>query len=1067
MTRSNLLNGRAVLRSALIASTCIAGVFAQGAAWAQDGSSSATAGSEGDVIIVNGFRQSLADALSAKRNSGNIQDGISAEDIGKSTDQNIAEALQRVTGVAINREEGEGTTVTVRGAGPNLNQVTLNGIPLTSSDVNQSVDLSQFSADILQSITVVKTPSADTDEGSLGATISLKSFRPLDARRDRLAFEVQGRYNEFGGGGLDFGRDHKLNASISRKFADDTFGVSLVATKERQSGRQDGYTTTWFEPITPPFGATNIETGEVVTEFDYDGDGTPEPLRLHSVRQSQYQYRETQRDRFSVSGTLEFRPSDSTRIQLDATWSKQDTRRSYIFQSNVSNRNNPDPTALLYDPNTFTLLQNISTSYSRTTKPDGLPAGASNRNRVGVIRLQQDEIDTNQDNFVFGGEIEQEVGEFTFTLSGGQSRTSVDDDFFLTGRFGQNRSAARDGLGIVNGYSCQPDPQICSPVYLDGAVDDPSLFQLQVFSQRIRTIEDKAQNIYFDVDWDHQFGPITSIEFGAKWNKRMKDNRSSEREFGNGDLNGIFSGLSLADFQGPGQLRVPSDWGARLGFPRDQVTDGWATYDIRAALDYINSELENGTPETTIQLLGTRQIEYQTYGGYLMANFEFANGRVWGDIGGRYVRTDVDASGFSGFNFEPNNFTSSGANLAFAGFLGDGDPGNTRTQEEAIAFITSLLGRNVNQEQPAPTRTRGTNEYGNFLPSLNINAALQDNLLLRFAASQTIARPEIDQLNPGFNINEQAFSVNSRSRFGNTGLKPFKSNNLDLSLEWYFAPDSLLSIAVFNKDLKDFTENSVFTSYWADLRDEYYDANGDLLPEDQVDFIASRETVLIPFQDGVAVPGCMPERSTDLSLLDAVPSCDILEISQVRNGQGGYVRGVEASFQHNFSNLPGILGGLGVALNYTFADSLTDEEIIFDQDGNEVGFYPALPLVGTSRHTGNATVYWERNGYLLRLAYNTRSDYLVSRTIRDGGAHWIEGFDTLDLSANLRFSKAFSVNFQANNLLDTVTRTYSTNVQDTLLPVEGNALSGDAPKSRTAELSNTGRIYRLGFRFSF
>ena len=141
-----------------------------------------------EVIKVSGYRGSVIRSINAKKFSDGVQDSIFAEDIGKSTDQNIADALSRVTGVTVQEADGEGTRISVRGAGAALNQISLNGVALTSglngsgsnqSVSDESVDLSTFSSDILSSINVIKTAAADHDEGSLGANVILKTFKPL------------------------------------------------------------------------------------------------------------------------------------------------------------------------------------------------------------------------------------------------------------------------------------------------------------------------------------------------------------------------------------------------------------------------------------------------------------------------------------------------------------------------------------------------------------------------------------------------------------------------------------------------------------------------------------------------------------------------------------------------------------------------------------------------------------------------------------------------------------------------------------------------------------------------
>jgi TonB-dependent receptor len=213
----------------------------------------------------------------------------------------------------------------------------------------------------------------------------------------------------------------------------------------------------------------------------------------------------------------------------------------------------------------------------------------------------------------------------------------------------------------------------------------------------------------------------------------------------------------------------------------------------------------------------------------------------------------------------------------------------------------------------------------------------------------------------------------------------------------------------------------------------------------------------------------MPNRELDLLSPDADDFCDTLILTKSRNGQGGYVRGLEFALQHSFNYLPGFWSGFGGVINYTYADSGLDAETILKPDGSVDDFIPEFPLQDTSEHTLNLTAFWEMDGKLIRLAYNTRSDYLTNRSANEYGSVWVEGFDTLDLSASWDITKWASVNFQAVNLLDTVTRQYSTirpNVNGSNLPAEASDL-GSQPTHRTARLSNTGTMYRLGLRLTF
>ncbi|WP_440876019.1 TonB-dependent receptor [Thalassotalea sp. PLHSN55] len=1027
-----------------------------------------------EVIEVSGFRGSVTRALNAKRFSNNVSDSISAEDVGKSTDQNIADALQRITGVSIQREGGEGTEISVRGAGPDLNRITLNGVELTSTGESNAVDLSQFSSDVLSSIEVVKTPSADHDEGSLGATVILRTFKPLNANKNRRSFEVQARENSFAD--KEGGPDYKIGGSISEKFLDETLGLSIVASRETQTLREDRYDNTWWRPLTvrnrvgdpdiPGDGnlagaATNYQTGELVTEWDYNGDGVIEDaekqIRGYANRQNRYSYNLRERDRDTLNTTLQWQPSENTDIQLDLTYSKQETGLDQNFLTNTTNPNANEAENILWDPETFTFLKWTDTS-NRIANNQGNPIAEP----TVTVRNHRDIAETVQTNNVAGLQIEHILNDtVTLTLRGGHSESEQVDDLFLRTRFGSINGVR--GTGITTGYDCtlSPDLERCDQIITSGddnsVVDNTDNFQFNVFDVRDRSILDTSNSVYFDVDWDVEFGPITQIETGLKWNNRVKKNKESLDTL-NANRVDLPADLRSLTLYHTGEYSK-SDWGKEFGFQPSDVTDGWPLADTRAMA---NAILSAGTDlDATINLANTREIEQSIYAAYIKANFSFFDDRLSGDIGARYAKTEVKASGFTGFRHVTTGFTTTQENIDYFG-----------SEEAALA----ALGMDVNDNNTGVVPVNATNDYNNFLPSLNLNYLLTEDTIIRFAASKTLARPPIDELKPGFTVREADFSSVSNGTIGATHLKPFFSTNLDLSFEWYFKDDSLFAVTLFDKDFSDFQESAGSLNYWKDVRSTFYDANGDALSDEE---LAENGTVINV--DDILTPiifdqpsDCLPNREQDLSAALGAEGCDIADLTSSRNGQGGYVRGAEFNFQHGFTYLPGIFSGLGVLANYTYSDSETDAEQEFNSEGVLIRDIPAAPLEGTSEHTYNMTVYWEKDGSLVRLAYNARSDYLEQRLERDGTTEWVEGNDSLDLSATWKINKNFSLLFQATNLTDSVTRRFLTLRGDSVLLEDGSPLIpaesfdlGNLNTSRTSRLTNTGTNYRLSIRADF
>jgi len=182
---------------------------------------------ETEVITVSGIRGSLNDALNNKRFSDQIVDSISAEDVGKFPDDNIAEALQRIAGVSMSRDEtGSGDVVSIRGMGPDMNKVTMNGQSVASAggvgNTGQGFSFGVLSADMISALEVWKSPKASQDAGSVGGTVNIKTKSPLEVEKTSFNLGLEAGYQEVG-----YEQSHKVTARIISQFYDNKFGISL------------------------------------------------------------------------------------------------------------------------------------------------------------------------------------------------------------------------------------------------------------------------------------------------------------------------------------------------------------------------------------------------------------------------------------------------------------------------------------------------------------------------------------------------------------------------------------------------------------------------------------------------------------------------------------------------------------------------------------------------------------------------------------------------------------------------------------------------------------------------
>ncbi|RYY12610.1 MAG: TonB-dependent receptor, partial [Alphaproteobacteria bacterium] len=290
-------------------------------------------GGKADDIVITGIRRSLADALAAKRDSTQVLDAISAEDVGKFPDKNVAEALQRVTGVQLSRTGGEGSSITIRGADASLNRVEINGQTALSTSLaagsngngsNRQVDFRDLPAEFVSRLEVVKSATADMTEGGLGGTVRVITRRPFDTKEGYLAGSAQGIYNQ-----LADKVDPKFALIGSKLFAHDTLGILLSGTYEDRTVRYDqARTTGWrqvetVQPATPA--AQNCLSGRnqarcVDNDNSGFGDFYPDiPRYLTATEPTK---------RYAINSIVEWRPSSDFRAYLEGTYTKSNTEQN-------------------------------------------------------------------------------------------------------------------------------------------------------------------------------------------------------------------------------------------------------------------------------------------------------------------------------------------------------------------------------------------------------------------------------------------------------------------------------------------------------------------------------------------------------------------------------------------------------------------------------------------------------------------------------------------------------------------------------------------------------------------
>jgi TonB-dependent receptor len=874
-----------------------------------------------EEVVVTGMRASALSMREAKRNSDNISDSIFAEEMGKMPDENIAEAMQRITGISIDRVDGEGSTVTIRGVDPSLNQVNMNGVPLTNGGDNNAVDFTTMSAGILRAIEVVKSPSADHDEGSLGGMVNLVTYRPLEIKQRRITATVQAQHDE-----LADETDPVLKGAYANKFGNDRFGLAISAYYDERTTRQD-YSNNYNWKVFGGVTATDASTGEDLGKiFSHEPVGFEVGIKFN------------ERIRYGGAATLEFAPDDVSSLWLDLSYSNLD----------VDSRGHQTRITGLRKGNTWD-AESGSSFYSSSPKTSG--------------NILSRWAETETETTTLGLGYERDIGEWNLLAKLGMSET--DQDWPRNNRLNfkpASQVASADWLDENGNFHVVPTMGWGEMEFWD--VTKAELFQIY---DDDRVVNDEYDSVSLDLSRAMNAGPITGIQFGAKYFKRSKDRSQT-------------IGNTPFKFDEEGNRVYLGDWS--VPFPVDDfftgvannVVDGWPVPDFDAIYGTYLPDGYDGPPN----LINTYTIETEATAAYIKAEFSTFDDRFVGDVGVRYVETDVRSVGHQGINF----------------------PAAYPPPQE-VTFPVDLK-----------------NSYSNWLPSFNGRFALNDEMLIRVSVAKVMARPKDSEIRPGVVVKATNPTLPSASG-GNPLLEPTEATQFDISWEWYFGETGMVSVAGFYKDLDSF-------------------------------IFSQTDSVTYDCPDGVPAESC--------ALLVDVPT------TMPINGSGGSIKGIELSYQQQFHFLPGFLSDFGGIFNYTYADS---DATYVEEGVANAEYFNNFPFLNTSEDTVNATLYWERGGHTVRLAYNYRSESLFE-AIRLNSSIWTDSRDSLDFSAVFKLTKNINLTMAATNLTDEYSRRFVTRtVAQNGLEGEGNALDGNAPGWRTAWLGHNGRTYRIGLNFRF
>lgn len=902
----------AVGRLMLGASAMAIGLMAQPAV-AQN--ADAAAEQPADEIVVSGIRASLRNAMDTKRNAIGVVDAISAEDIGKFPDTNLAESLQRITGVSIDRSSGEGSTVTVRGFGPAFNLVVVNGRQMPTSFIGQgfssrSFDFANLAAEGVAGVEVYKSGRASLPTGGIGSVINIKLPRPLDRPGFKGSFSVKGVYDTSLFEGTDL--TPEFSGIISKTFADDKIGILLAGSyQDRKASQAQFFAENWRPGYT---GAEN-NWGTLAQPGDprfANITNRPGPTDVYQVPQNAaYDFYDFQRERINGQAVLQFRPTDSLDITLD-----------YVFSQN-SFDSTKNSIGIWFDHG------NTISSWT-----DGPAAGANfyadQFGGPGKDFAITGAVAANRNtNHSFGGNVKWKgPGGLRLELDAHHSTAESKP----TSPYGSSIAVGTAVYGVrTQRVDNTTDMPVLSVTHFAGF--EPIAANIRpagnAFTNQYMRDEINEVALRGGFDFDASF--IDTLDFGATYTENKV--RTAFGTIQNDTWGGTLSAAETPDDLFTAR-DLPSDLAGMSGSNDPSIIPTYFRIDTARLVDLLRNRLNicgsAQVPGTCLAQYSTdRRIEEKSFAPFIQSLHSFNLGDAEGKLrlGLRYEKTKIDS-----------------ATLA---------PNPTNTVWVAANEISLI--------SPPGSFTTAKGEYDNWLPAFDLSLKPAPNVFLRASYSHTITRPDYAAM--GALVIAQPLRVGaggSQAFSGDPALLPYKSKNIDLSAEWYYDTTSYVSVGFFHKKVSNFITNQTSQTSLFSLND----------PSESAEVRAARLAGNVSFADirnyiAVNFPALIDPVTGGILGKAADPDVIFTYQQQINSAQRAKLSGWEFAVQHSFWDT-----GFGAILNYTIVNSDTkyDNTLPWTVD--------QFAVTGVS-DSANAVLYYDKNGLQARVAYNWRDKFLA------------------------------------------------------------------------------------------
>ncbi len=926
-----------------------------------------------EEIQVTGFRASVAKSLDTKRDATGSVDAIMASDIAEFPDNNLAESLQRIPGVTITRSGGEGRNISVRGLSAQYTRIRINGMETSTTtggtdatggnNRGRSFDFNVFSSDLFSALVVHKTGSADIDEGSLGATVDMRAPRPFD--NEGFTFTANGQlgYND-----LSTNTDPSGGFLISNTFADGMFGALFsYSYAERSILDQGNSTVRWSNASTEKFGkvkglsagALGANVAGVATTpnaFDEVNGPCTKAAPTTAVPNPPCQY-----------NTGKFHPRIPRYDSYETNLSREGMSASFQFRPTDATEITLDALVSNYEATRSEKFLEASMNGAQNASVDIVDyeirgntlAYASMTGARLLAESRQDEMTTDYS---------------MYTLS---AKHDFSDSFRIDGMWGISRSDFQNP--IQNTVIMQANNQNLTWDYRHGdgriTFGDGAFVPANWTVNSIRQRPQSTQNDYDTgaLNLGYDLNDSITLKAGATQKKFTID--TSQQAYLGGEGLGNTTNCALTGNTTAANTASPS-----------------CGVNLQASPDLI-VQYDSGLGQNVPWLLPNRALVMDTF-------------KLWDK-----PMTTAESSTARGSTFDVTEETGSEyvqaefrTEIAGLPFRGDFGVRHFTTDQTSSGWVQ----RNKVWGQEYVTRS-----YSDTLPSINLVLEPAEDLLVRAAYSEGIARANMGNLTNDTNVTYTG--TNRAITISNPYLNPSKAKSFDLGVEWYFAPESALGLAIFRKDVDTFVQTVPDNLTFAELG----------------------------LSTDLAVAAC----GTSYSTAENSNCNENLKwgVSRPANAPGGIINGYEINYQQPFSFLPGFWQNFGFIGSFTHVKA----EMNYITASGAVN---TAPLLSLSPNSSSATIYFEKDSFKARVSVAKRDGYLTL-AVNDANANYQNGTNG---TTNVDAQVSYDINDHFKVTLDMLNLTNELDDQWV-----------ESTEPRLSYVHETGKQFNLGVNYKF